>query len=56
MRLLAALFCLLLLSSCSEPAGGGCAWYDSHGGIEPVLMVDGTLYRWTRLNGASVPL
>ncbi len=26
------------------------------GGIEPVLMMDGALYRWARLNGTGVPL
>ena len=51
----AALLCLLLLTACSEPTGE-CTWYAAHGGIEPVLMVDGALYHWARLNGTGVPL
>ena len=54
-RLTVALLCLLLLSACSEDVeSGGCSTLP--GGITPVLLVDGTLYRWTRLNGTNVPL
>ena len=53
-RLLAALLCLLLLTACSEPPGEG-DWYAAHGGIEPVLMVEGALYRWKLVDGRDIP-
>ena len=52
-RLLAALLCVLALTACSSPPPEGTC-DNLPGGIDPVLMVEGTRYLWHSVNNGGM--
>lgn len=45
---------LALCFGCSNQSQDSCQWGEFPGGIEPVLMVNGKLYQWNRLNALGL--